>query len=78
MLVLLRLRKYFAELTQEDLELFWQEFVHQRGKPYKGFPFDNGLELFDYLAEQGFYHCELVSGLTRHRELMGKIYGQEL
>lgn len=76
--MLLRLRKYFAELTPEELALFWQEYVHQRGKPFKGFPFKDGLEMFDYFHKQGLFHCELVSGMTRHKELMARIYGQDL
>lgn len=77
--MLLRLRPFFAELTQEDLALFWREFQHVRGKQDKGCPFTDGIELFDYFDQQGLFHCELTAGIPiKYKELMGKIYGQSV
>ena len=76
--MLIRLRKYFAELTQEELELFWREYQNQRGEGYKHSPFTDGLALFDFLHEKGVYHCEITSGMTlEHRHLIARMYGQE-
>jgi hypothetical protein len=77
--MLLRLRPYFAELTQEDIELFWREFRHVRGKPGNNCPFTDGIEMFDYFHDQGLLHCELTAGIPlTYRTLIGKIYGQSL
>lgn len=77
--MLSRLRPFFNELTQEDLALFWREFMHVRGLQDKGCPFNNGIEMFDYFKEQGLFHCELTAGIPiKYAELIGKIYGQQI
>lgn len=75
--MLIRLRKHFGTLASEELNLFWREFVHQRGKPFHGFPFKDGLEMFDYFHERGVFHCELVAGMTQYPELIRRIYGTD-